>query len=134
VAVALVAVVLLVVPLLLVPLLLVVLLLEVMLLESVLVVVPVLVVSTHCVVSAGHMSSSASSNGTQNVKLSTAPPVTDGTWNEHWPLVPATQPEHWNALTLVDVAVTVVFVVTVPGSVPKHGTLCAGHSRSTASW
>ena len=115
-----VAVVLLAVPLLLVVLLLDVVLLDVVLLDVVLLplvvvvlmleLVVVLLVPMHSSVPSAHLSSSASSNGTQNVSPSKS--------NEHSPLVPPAHPEHANGLIVVTVELVVVTVVLSGGTSP----------------
>ena len=115
-----VAVVLLAVPLLLVVVLLAVVLLDVVLLDVVLLplvvvllmleLVVVLLVPMHRSVPSAHLSSSASSNGTQNVSPSKS--------NEHSPLVPAEQFEHANGLIVVTVELVVVTVVLSGGTSP----------------
>ena len=120
-----VAVVLLAVPLLLVVVLLAVVLLDVVLLDAVLLdvvllplvvvvlmleLVVVLLVPMHRSVPSAHLSSSASSNGTQNLSPSKS--------NEHSPLVPPAHPEHANGLIVVTVELVIVTVVLSGGTSP----------------
>jgi hypothetical protein len=73
-------------------------------------VVPVMVVAMHWSVPSAHLSSSASSNGTQNVSPSHS--------TEHSPLVPPAHPEHRNGLIVVTVELVVVTVVLSGGISP----------------
>ena len=125
VAVVLLAVPLLLVVVLLVPVLLVVVLLNVVMVDVVMLdvllllvvvvvlmleLVVVLLVPMHSSVPSAHLSSSASSNGTQNLSPSKS--------NEHSPLVPPAHPEHRNGLIVVTVELVVVTVVLSGGTSP----------------